>query len=135
MVTCQLIYIPATFLIKLSFVFTLLRFVVGRRGYHYALYALIASGIVISLFTWFWMLFFCHPISYLWRFLLGPEAAGEGSCKSVLSAKVAMLTQAAWALMTDLSLGLIIPTLLLWRLHIHTKVKASVLILLDVGSV
>jgi hypothetical protein len=128
---CQLLYYAATYLIKLSFMCTLLRIVTGRR-YTYALYFGIVSGAVISVLTWFWLLFFCSPVSYFWKHLPYPET--EGSCKPLVSLTTLTMIHASWILLADLLLGLAMPALLLSKLQMHRSSKLSVLGLLGIGS-
>jgi dipeptide/tripeptide permease len=44
------------------------------------------------------------------------------------------LVHTAWVLVTDITVGLVIPTMLLWGMKLRSKVKISVHILLGLGS-
>ncbi|KAL5041164.1 hypothetical protein BDW71DRAFT_212388 [Aspergillus fruticulosus] len=46
-----------------------------------------------------------------------------------------MTIPAAWVLVVDVTLGLVLPVLLLWNSKMHRKMRASVYFLLGVGSV
>ncbi|KAL6228815.1 hypothetical protein BDW75DRAFT_246300 [Aspergillus navahoensis] len=129
---CQLLYFVSTYLIKLSFIFTLLRIVTERR-YTYTLYVGIASGAVITILTWFWLLFFCNPISYFWRKQPSPDV--QGHCKPLASLTILTIIHGSWILLADLTLGIVIPALLLSKLQMHPRSKLSVLGLLGLGSI
>jgi hypothetical protein len=128
----ELFYFLTTYLAKLSFIFTLFRIVISKV-HSYTLYLLAITGAVISIFAWFWVLFFCKPVQYFWEQV--SDTDDEGSCKSVSSQGIVLTIHAAWALVADISLGLVLPVLLLWNSKMHRKMRASVYVLLGVGSV
>jgi hypothetical protein len=128
----ELLCFVATYLIKLSFVFTLLRIVV-YRAHRVVLFTLLAAGLTVTLVGWFWALFFCQPVRYFWA-QAGPDPS-DGSCKSIASLMSVLLAHAAWTLVADVILGVVIPTALLWESSMQWKLKASVYVLLGLGSV
>ncbi|KAL3444401.1 hypothetical protein BJX65DRAFT_310984 [Aspergillus insuetus] len=128
----ELFYFLTTYLAKVSFIFTLFRIMISKV-HNYTLYLLAITGTVISIFAWFWILFFCKPVQYFWEQV--SDTHGEGSCKSVSSQGVVMTIHAAWVLVADVTLGLVLPVLLLWNSTMHRKMRASVYFLLSVGSV
>ncbi|KAL3484546.1 hypothetical protein BJX62DRAFT_243826 [Aspergillus germanicus] len=128
----ELFYFLTTYLVKVSFIFTLLRIMISKV-HNYSLYLLAITGTVISIFAWFWILFFCKPVQYFWEQV--SDTGGEGSCKSVSSQGAVMAIHAAWVLVADVTLGLVLPVLLLWNSKMHRKMRASVYFLLGVGSV
>ncbi|KAL2797426.1 hypothetical protein BJX66DRAFT_335047 [Aspergillus keveii] len=128
----ELFYFLTTYLAKLSFIFTLCRIMISKV-HSYTLYLLTLTGAVISIFAWFWVLFFCKPIQYFWEQV--SDSNGEGSCKSISSQGIILTIHAAWVLVADITLGLVLPVLLLWNSKMHHKMRASVYFLLGVGSV
>ncbi|KAL3443175.1 hypothetical protein BJX65DRAFT_312029 [Aspergillus insuetus] len=106
----ELAYFITTYVTKLSFVFTLFR-IVMKRSQIAILYALMAAGLVVTVFAWFWVLFFCSPLS------------------------ITLTVHGAWVLLADITLGLVVPVLILWGCRMQWKVKASVYLLLGVGLV
>ncbi|KAL4869729.1 hypothetical protein BDV12DRAFT_167120 [Aspergillus spectabilis] len=81
----------------------------------YSLYILMATGAIISIISWFWLLFFCMPFDYYWRHLAGDDI--QGSCKGITSLIALTLVHAAWLLIADFALGVLLPFLLLRRLQ------------------
>ncbi|KAL2830998.1 hypothetical protein BJY01DRAFT_254417 [Aspergillus pseudoustus] len=131
----ELFYIMTTYLAKLSFTFTLHN-IVMERPHMYILYLLIAMGTVISVFAWFWILFFCNPVQFFWeQVAASSERPIHGSCKSNASLAAVFAVHASWVLLTDITLGLILPVLILWNIQMHRKMKASVYLLLGIGLV
>ncbi|CEL11018.1 hypothetical protein ASPCAL14125 [Aspergillus calidoustus] len=128
----ELFYFLTTYLAKLSFIFTLFRIVISK-AHSYTLYLLTISGAAISIFAWFWVLFFCKPVQYFWEQVVDIE--GGGSCKSVSSQGIVITIHAAWVLIADMTLGLGLPILLLWNSKMHRKMRASVYFLLGISSV
>ncbi|KAL2783337.1 hypothetical protein BJX66DRAFT_345032 [Aspergillus keveii] len=130
--TCVLLFFASTYLMKLSFIYTLFR-VVQKRNYYYILYVLTATGGILTICVGFWTLFYCDPIKHFWERPL--PTVGPGHCKSVASLRTVLLVHAVWILTADLTLGLVIPSLLLNNLHIPLATKVSAWILLGLGSV
>ncbi|KAL3458202.1 hypothetical protein BJX64DRAFT_292463 [Aspergillus heterothallicus] len=130
--TCVLLFFASTYLMKLSFIYTLFR-VVQKQSYRYVLYILTATGGILTICVGFWTLFYCDPIKYFWERPL--PTVGPGHCRSVASLRTTLLVHAAWILTADLTLGLVIPSLLLNNLHVPLPTKISAWILLGLGSV
>ncbi|KAL2809149.1 hypothetical protein BJX63DRAFT_435459 [Aspergillus granulosus] len=130
--TCVLLFFASTCLMKLSFIYTLFR-VVQTRIYQYVLYALTLTGGILTICVGFWTLFYCDPIKHFWERPL--PTVGPGHCKSVASLRTTLLVHAAWILTADLTLGLIIPSLLLKNLRVPLPTKISAWVLLGLGSV
>lgn len=128
---CELLYPIGTYLAKLCFTWTLLR-VTQPLTYRLVLYLIAGVGTVILVATELHMLLFCHPVSYGWQRFVYSDL--EGSCQSVRTIKVVKLVYTGWILITDITVGLIIPIMLLWGITLHSKVKISVHILLGIGS-
>lgn len=95
-------------------------------------YLIIATGVVILIAAELHMLLFCHPVSYGWQRVVSPDL--EGSCQSVWTIKVVKLVHTAWFLISDMTVALITPIILLWGLNLCPKVTISVQLLLALGS-
>ncbi|KAL3496102.1 hypothetical protein BJX62DRAFT_232613 [Aspergillus germanicus] len=140
----ELLYFVTTYLVKLSFIFTLFR-IVTIPSHRLTLYILAGTGFVVTTFTFFWAVFMCDPVSYFWtqgkEFTSSPIAGNEtitgahGSCKPIRALIAAALVHAAWALIADIILGLVLPTIILWSSQMRIRVKLSVGVLLGLGSV
>ncbi|KAL2837829.1 hypothetical protein BJX68DRAFT_249494 [Aspergillus pseudodeflectus] len=130
----ELLYFVATYLIKMSFAFTLLVCLLNQV----ILFSLLGSGLIVTLIAWFWALFFCRPVQYFWE-QAGPQQAGpdpvQGSCKNISSLMGVLLAHAAWTLVADVTLGMVLPITLLWGSPMHWKLKISVYALLGLGSI
>jgi hypothetical protein len=87
----------------------------------------------------------CDPVSYFWtqgkEFTSSPIAGNEtitgahGSCKPLRASIAIAVVHAAWALIADIILGLVLPTIILWSSQMRIRVKLSVGVLLGLGSV
>jgi hypothetical protein len=128
---CELLYPIGTYLAKICFIWTLLR-VTQPRGFRLVLYLIAGTGTVVLVAAELHMLLFCHPVSYGWQRVVYPDR--EGSCQSIWTIKVVKLVHTAWVLVTDITVGLVIPIMLLWGMKLRSKVKISVHILLGLGS-
>jgi hypothetical protein len=126
----ELLYFWATFFVKVSIALTLLRIIIDR-AYRYFLYTLLLVGLVITVFAFFWALFFCTPASYFWDHVLGQA----GDCKPAYSLRAIHYAQSSWVLIADILLGLIFPLLLLWSSLMERRMKILVWCLLAFGSV
>ncbi|KAJ0416863.1 hypothetical protein BJY00DRAFT_316423 [Aspergillus carlsbadensis] len=139
----ELLYFTTNLLVKLSFIFTLSR-IVTIPSHRLTLYILAGSGFVVTIFTFFWAVFFCDPVRYFWtqKHDFAPQEDGLGmhthvlgSCKPISALMAVVIVHAAWTLIADLTLGLVLPVLILWSSQMRTRVKVSVGVLLGVGSV
>jgi hypothetical protein len=125
----EVLYLTATYLVKVSIAFTLFRIVTARL-HRYTIYVLLLVGAILTTIACFWALFLCNPVSYFWDRLDG----SEGSCKSIRTLMAVHLVQASWTLISDLTLGLVIPGLVLWGSLMDTRTKVLVWFLLGFGS-
>jgi hypothetical protein len=139
----ELLYFTTNLLVKLSIIFTLSR-IVTTPAHRLTLYILAGSGFVVTIFTFFWAVFYCDPVRYFWTqrhdFALGEEGPAmgsdvSGSCKPISAVMAVVIVHASWTLIADLTLGLVLPVLILWSSQMRTRVKVSVGVLLGVGSV
>ncbi|KAL2843921.1 hypothetical protein BJY01DRAFT_248383 [Aspergillus pseudoustus] len=140
----ELLYFVTTYLVKLSFIFTLFR-IITIPSHRLTLYILAGTGFVVTTFTFFWAVFMCDPVSYFWtqgkEFTSSPIAGNKsiigahGSCKPITALIAVALVHAAWTLIADITLGLVLPTIILWSSQMRIRVKLSVGVLLGLGSV
>ncbi|KAL3440642.1 hypothetical protein BJX65DRAFT_314592 [Aspergillus insuetus] len=144
----ELLYFTTNLLVKLSFIFTLSR-IVTNPAHRLTLYILAGSGFIVTMFTFFWAVFYCDPVRYFWtqRHDFAPTSDGldgegisggdtvSGSCKPISALMAVVIVHASWTLVADLVLGLVLPMLILWSSQMRTRVKVSVGVLLGVGSV
>ncbi|KAL3484463.1 hypothetical protein BJX62DRAFT_243892 [Aspergillus germanicus] len=125
----EVLYLTATYLVKVSIAFTLFRIVTARL-HRYTIYVLLLVGAILTTIACFWALFLCNPVSHFWdRF-----GGSEGSCKSIRTLMAVHLVQASWTLISDLTLGLVIPGLVLWNSLMERRTKVLVWFLLGFGS-
>jgi hypothetical protein len=120
-------------MIKLAFSITLLR-IIDKRVYPfvaYATYFVMVVAFVPAVFFFFYALFACKPVTYLWEQL---DPSKKGRCKSERELMNLSYAQSAFYLFCDMSLA-IIPTFVLWKLQLSRKTKISACILLGLGAV
>ncbi|KAL6229371.1 hypothetical protein BDW75DRAFT_245786 [Aspergillus navahoensis] len=122
----QVVYFAATHFIKRLFILTLFQLVHGRV-YIWLLYSLTRISTIITVISGFWLLFSCRPVEYLWKQTVQP---GSGTCVTSTSLLITMLLQTSWILGVDITLGLVIPTLLISRLSMNPNTKISIFLLL-----
>ncbi|KAL2811273.1 hypothetical protein BJX63DRAFT_285593 [Aspergillus granulosus] len=130
----ELLYFVVNYLVKLSFIFTLFR-IVMTPAHRLTLYLLAVSGFIVTLFTFFWAVFFCEPVRYFWTHAHASVSTRSGSCKPIIALMAVVIVHAAWTLIADVTLGLVLPVLILWSSQMQTRVKVSVGVLLGLGSV
>ena len=144
----QLIYDVGACLIKISFGITLLRFLQERR-HIYFLYFNLFVVVFGSVFIFFWILFFCTPIDYQWKQVLDPYTLllhdginpslrgikPHGTCKNINVMINAGYGQIAMLMFTDLSLGLVLPILLLKNLNMRRSLKIGTGFILGIGAI
>lgn len=116
---------------KLSFTWTLFR-IIQTRIQHIVLYVLIVSGTSMLIAAVIQALLFCHPFPYAWQRVA--NITTEGSCHSFWTLKAMTIVHAAWVLVADIILGLVIPVMLLWGVQMPIRAKGSVYVLLGLGS-
>ncbi|KAJ0422738.1 hypothetical protein BJY00DRAFT_310752 [Aspergillus carlsbadensis] len=126
----EILYLVATYLVKVSIAFTLFRIVTATR-YRYTIYAFIITGAIITTIACFWALFLCNPVNHFWDRFRG----SVGSCKPIHTLMAVHFVQASWTLISDLTLGLVIPGLVLWGSLMERRTKVFVWFLLALGSV
>jgi hypothetical protein len=119
-------------MIKLAFSITLLR-IIDRRVYPFAAYAtyiVMIVALVPAVFFFFYILFACKPVTYLWEQL---DPSKKGSCNSEQELMSLSYAQSAFYFFCDASLA-IIPAFVLSKLRLSRKTKVSAGILLGLGA-
>ncbi|KAL2834803.1 hypothetical protein BJY01DRAFT_79843 [Aspergillus pseudoustus] len=129
---CDLLYAVGTYLMKLAFIWTLLR-IVQSRGQATTLYILMITGAITTLALVIHGVCSCRPVSYLWQHMVNPDM--PGSCLALWTRRVVMLVHSAWVLLADTIVGFAIPFILLRGSRLDLKTKFSVRLLLGIGSV
>ncbi|KAJ0267367.1 hypothetical protein COL922a_014974, partial [Colletotrichum nupharicola] len=109
----ELLYFTTNLLVKLSIVFTLSR-IVTTPAHRLTLYILAGSGFVVTIFTYFWAVFYCDPVRYFWTqqhdFVPGEDGleigsnVTSGSCKPISALMAVVIAHASWTLIADLTL-------------------------------
>jgi hypothetical protein len=125
----EILYLTATYLVKVSIAFTLFR-IVTAKPHRYTIYTLLLIGAILTTITCFWAFFLCSPVNYFWDRFRG----SAGSCKSIRTLMAVHFVQASWTLISDLTLGLVIPGLVLWDSLMERRTKILVWFLLGFGS-
>jgi hypothetical protein len=128
----EVVYVVSTCLIKIAFSITLLR-IIDRRIYicaTYATYAVILIALVTSLFFFFYALFSCKPVSYLWKQVDGSET---GTCTPPHQLLITPYVNSMILFTCDTSLA-IIPAFLLSKLRLSWKTKVAAGFLLGLGA-
>ena len=140
-------HILASCLIKLSFAFTLLRFLVTRPQ-RLAVYATMLVIIGFSIAIFFYRTFVCSPVPYVYETALDPymlltwlgkdpAAYGlkpKGHCHSLNSIRAADYSSSIWAIVVDLVLGVALPLWLLKGAKIKPRLKIVSGLLLGLGA-
>ena len=143
----ELFYIPGTGLIKISFGFTLLRFLQDRAKIVVTIIVMAASGI-LSIIIFFVFLFNCSPVSYSWTRArdpyyeatsvgLDPKTLGykpRGKCISELEVIHWNYVHASFMILADLTLGIIIPILVMKKLRMERSLKITTCAVLSLGA-
>ncbi|KAF3190639.1 hypothetical protein TWF788_008160 [Orbilia oligospora] len=121
----QMLFIPGTGVIKISFALTLLKIVQDRIEI-FALYFIVFAATAITLIPFFWFLLACQPISLNWA--LGSESCYVNERTSIFNGHGAITA------FLDLVLGIVIPAIVLHRLKVRLRVKVIAGAMLSVAS-
>lgn len=104
---------------------TLLRVADCRRRFVYSIWVIIGLTVVSAIIFMITIANICHPITTLW---LGTG----GTCNLTLDSDISIFFSAV-EITTDWSLA-ILPALLLWKIQMKVRVKASVALILGLGA-
>jgi hypothetical protein len=125
----EVLYVISTCLVKLSFCISLLR-IANVRSQIYAIYGVMIITVIFSIFYLVWILVSCQPVSYLWEQFLGHV---NGHCRPSKYMVYATYAHGAVMCLGDLSLA-VLPVVLVAKLHLNIQTRASIAVLLAVGS-
>ncbi|KAL2841173.1 hypothetical protein BJY01DRAFT_14584 [Aspergillus pseudoustus] len=128
---CDELYTVGTYIMKLSFTCMLLRLAQTRRQF-IVLAVTMISGAILTVASIIHDLLFCKPISYQWTRFADPAA--EGHCHAFWARAVITLIHGSWVMLADITLGLVVPLMLLWDIRMHPRTKLSIRFLLGLGS-
>ena len=123
----ELLYVLTTAVAKLSIGVYFLR-LASKRYQTRVVYATMAAVMVFSTMYFFFLLFQCSPISFIWT----QYEDGSGSCLG--SGVIANVTyaHAAMSAVTDWSFG-ILPVFFVWGMKMTARTKVSVILILSLG--
>jgi hypothetical protein len=128
----ELEYVVATCLIKLTFCWTLL-YIVNKRVNTFLTHSICVVmfvDLVQALFYFFYVLFSCKPIPYLWTHF---DPSKYGTCAPTRSLMVSTYVQGAIIFACDAWLA-ILPSIFIWSLRLDRKIKIATAILLGLGG-
>ncbi|PGH00901.1 hypothetical protein GX51_05565 [Blastomyces parvus] len=128
----HLFYIMASGLVKISFCLSLLRVVVIGRAYVYTIYAVGVITAIFTTFYWFFTLFTCSPVNFLWEQLRRPP--NEGTCRQYRAVISGNYAHGSVICLGDITLA-IVPALMLRKLNLNYRTKVSASLLLGFGAV
>lgn len=83
---------------------------------------------VFSTMYFFFLLFQCSPISFIWR----QYENGKGSCLGPTTISNVTYAHAAMSAVTDWSFG-ILPVFFVWKMKMNPRTKLSVILILSLG--
>lgn len=127
MFICELLYVVATAVVKLSIGAFFLR-LSSKRYQVYTVYITLGVVLLFSTMYFFFLLFQCTPISFLWT----KYEDGAGKClKSPILANVTY-AHAAMSAVTDWAFG-ILPIFFVWNIQMSPRTKITVTLILSLG--
>ena len=127
MFICELLYVVVTAVVKLAIGAFFLR--LSSKNYQvYTVYITLTVVLLISTMYFFFLLFQCTPISYLWL----KYADGSGKCLSGPILANVTYAHAAMSAVTDWAFG-ILPIFFVWNIHMNPRTKITVILILSLG--
>lgn len=127
MFICELLYVVVTAVVKLAIGAFFLR-LSSKRYQVYTVYITLTVVLVISTMYFFFLLFQCTPISYLWA----KYVEGTGKCLSGPILTNVTYAHAAMSAVTDWAFG-ILPIFFVWNIHMNPRTKITVILVLSLG--
>ncbi|KAL2837390.1 hypothetical protein BJX68DRAFT_273107 [Aspergillus pseudodeflectus] len=122
-----LIFMVASWAIKVSFCLTLYK-VVHRTVYTASVVGVAVVTTDVTCFECLWTVFFCNPVQAFWL------SRDPASCKNPTAWLISMYVHGITIMCADIALGIVVPILLLRRMHLQLALKISVGLTLAVGS-
>lgn len=127
MFICELLYVVATAVVKLSIGAFFLR-LSSKRYQVLTVYITLSIVLLISTMYFFFLLFQCTPISFLWT----KYVEGQGKCLSGPILANVTYAHAAMSAITDWAFG-ILPVFFVWGIHMNPRTKVTVILILSLG--
>lgn len=124
---CELLYVVSTTITKLSIAAFYLR-LTNKRYQKAIIYVNVAFVLVFSAMYFFFLLFQCAPISYLWS----KYEDGRGTCLRDPILPSVTYGHCAMSALTDWVFG-ILPIFFVWKLRMDARTKFSVILILSLG--
>jgi hypothetical protein len=124
---CELLYVLTTAVTKLSIGMYFLR--LSNRKYQIrTIYLTLGCVMLFSTMYFFFLLFQCSPVSYIWT----QYNDGKGSCLGSSIISNVTYAHAAMSAVTDWSFG-ILPVFFVWGIKMNPRTKLSVVLVLSLG--
>ena len=124
---CELLYVLTTVVAKLSIGVYFLR-LASKKFHIRIIYTTMGVVLVFSTMYFFFLLFQCTPISFLWS----QYEDGRGTCLGKNTIASVAYAHAALSAITDWSFG-ILPVFFVWKMKMTTQTKLSVILILSLG--
>jgi hypothetical protein len=128
---CELLYVSCTAVTKFSIGVYFLRLASPKKPYQrYVILANMGVVAVYSTIYFFFLIFQCHPVQYLWNFYENNGSVGHCLGGEVLAN--ATYAHAALSALTDWAFG-ILPVFFVWGMKMNPRTKISVVLVLSLG--
>ncbi|KAK6580089.1 hypothetical protein PZA11_007111 [Diplocarpon coronariae] len=125
---CELLYVVATTVTKIAIGGYFLR-LSSKRYQRMTVYVTLAVVMIFSTMYFFFLLFQCGPISYLWTKYTHDR---DGRCLSSSTLSAITYAHCAMSAITDWAFG-ILPIFFVWRMQMDPRTKFSVILILSLG--
>lgn len=124
---CELLYVVSTTVTKLSIAAYFLR-LSGKRYQRVTIYTTVGVVMLFSSMYFFFLLFQCTPISFLWS----KYEDGHGHCLNKPTLAAVTYAHCAMSAITDWIFG-ILPIFFVWNMQMNPRTKLSVILVLSLG--
>ncbi|KAG4427946.1 hypothetical protein IFR05_016572 [Cadophora sp. M221] len=125
---CELLYVVATTVTKVAIAAYFLR-LSSKRYQRVVIYSTLAAVLVFSTMYFFFLMFQCSPINYLWTKY---NEDGKGTCLNSTTLSAVTYAHCAMSAITDWSFG-ILPIFFVWKMQMNPRTKFSVILILSLG--
>jgi hypothetical protein len=124
---CELLYVMTTAVAKASIGVYFLR-LASKKYQVRVIYTTLGAVMIFSTMYFFFLLFQCSPISFIWS----QYKNGKGKCLGHNVIANVAYAHAAMSAVTDWSFG-ILPVFFVWKMKMNPRTKFSVIIILSLG--
>jgi hypothetical protein len=124
---CELLYVVSTTATKLSVAAFYLR-LTNKKYQKVIIYTNVAFVLIFSSMYFFFLLFQCSPISYLWS----KYEDGNGTCLHDPILPSVTYGHCVMSAFTDWIFG-ILPIFFVWKMRMNPRTKMSVILILSLG--